>query len=268
MIAVLMPGSEYSGKIVKFLKSIVSDHEIKVFDSVNEMESFFPCAIIVSVLDNNTHLIESVKNSDHFNTNTLIFLIGERKDQAIFIYTYQCDGFILISRLKADLMNFIKKINSRTIVCSELKAVTFGRFELYYKGLPVNFYSKKAKELFALCVDHKGTLVTIDEAADKLWPERFYDENVKQLYRKAAQKIQYALEKEGLFNVFIRHRGSCCINQNLIKCDLFDFLNDPVNNNKLFNGSYMFDYTWAEYTLSDLEKIAYKNSPEYLNRFV
>ena len=46
---------------------------------------------------------------------------------------------------------------------------TFGRFDVFIDGKAVHFPNAKAKELLALCVDHRGGMVTIEEAADKLW---------------------------------------------------------------------------------------------------
>lgn len=46
---------------------------------------------------------------------------------------------------------------------------TFGRFDIFVKGELLIFKSQKAKELVALCVDHRGGVVTMEEAIDKLW---------------------------------------------------------------------------------------------------
>ena len=46
---------------------------------------------------------------------------------------------------------------------------TFGRFDMFVDGRAVYFENAKAKELLALCVDRRGGIVTIEEAADKLW---------------------------------------------------------------------------------------------------
>ncbi len=45
-------------------------------------------------------------------------------------------------------------------------------------GNLVKFRNAKAKELLALCVDHRGGEVTMEEAIDKLWEDRdcdYYD---------------------------------------------------------------------------------------------
>ena len=53
---------------------------------------------------------------------------------------------------------------------------TFGRFDLFINGELVIF-PIKGKELLALCVDNKRRdVVTMEEAVDKLWENRLYDE--------------------------------------------------------------------------------------------
>ena len=77
---------------------------------------------------------------------------------------------------------------------------TFGRFDLFIDGKAVYFSNTKAKELLALCVDHRGGAVTIEEAADKLWEDRIYDSRVKNLYRKAVMQIRQLLSEYGETN--------------------------------------------------------------------
>ena len=75
---------------------------------------------------------------------------------------------------------------------------TFGRFDLFIDGKAVYFSNTKAKELLALCVDHRGGAVTIEEAADKLWEDRIYDSRVKNLYRKAVMCLRQLLLEHGV----------------------------------------------------------------------
>lgn len=70
---------------------------------------------------------------------------------------------------------------------------TFGRFDMFVDGEAVYFANTKAKELLALCVDRKGGSVTIEEAVDKLWEGRAYDNRVKNLYRKAVMYLRQLL---------------------------------------------------------------------------
>ena len=79
---------------------------------------------------------------------------------------------------------------------------TFGRFDVFIDGQAVYFSNTKAKELLALCVDHRGGTVTIEEAADKLWENRVYDSRVKNLYRKAVMQIRQLLAGYGVQLVY------------------------------------------------------------------
>lgn len=138
---------------------------------------------------------------------------------------------------------------------------TFGRFEVYIDGRAVYFPNSKAKELLALCVDHRGGTVTLEEAADKLWEDRAYDERVKNLYRKAVMQIRQILSEYHAEEIFFAGRGACQVAAQKIDCDYYGFLeNDPeaVRAWKM-SGGYLQEYSWAEETGARLEMA--ENSP-------
>lgn len=122
----------------------------------------------------------------------------------------------------------------------------FGKFVVLYNGKAVDFKSPKAKELFALCADHCGADVSIEEAVDKLWSDRPYDDKVKGLYRRAVMNIRRTMEQYNIENVFFANRGVCKINPTNIKCDYYRYKNAPLANAHLYNDEYLNDYSWAE----------------------
>lgn len=127
---------------------------------------------------------------------------------------------------------------------------TFDRFDLFVGDRPVHFANAKAKELLAILVDHRGADVTMGFLIDMLWPDREYDENVKQLYRKAISYLHRTLGACGAAAVFSSSRGSCRVNPAAFSCDYYDFLaGDPAARAK-FNEKYMYEYSWAEETLA------------------
>lgn len=128
----------------------------------------------------------------------------------------------------------------------------FGKFGVFKSGKAVKFISGKSKELFALCADHCGADVTIEEAADKLWGDRPYDEKVKALYRKAVMNIRRTMKENHIDNVFSVNRGSCKINPPNVKCDYYRYKSAPNANLQLFTGEYLSDYSWAEETAATL----------------
>lgn len=121
----------------------------------------------------------------------------------------------------------------------------FGRFDVFADGHLVNISSSKAKELLALCVDHCGGDVTMEEAIDKLWENRACDQRSKNLYRKTVSYLHHLFEELGRPEVFSSARGRCHLNRELVDCDYFRYLaGESVN----FAGEYLSHYAWAEET--------------------
>lgn len=148
--------------------------------------------------------------------------------------------------------------NARLLIRRQKKRVfvrTLGRFDLIIDDQVVDLPNAKAKELFALCVDHKGGHVSMEEAVDKLWEDRIYDERVKNLYRKATMSLRKVFQEYGLEEVFVNKRGSCNINPELMDCDYFDVLEHKKQNldyKNMLVGTYMPEYSWAEETNAQL----------------
>lgn len=126
---------------------------------------------------------------------------------------------------------------------------TFGRFDMFINEELIYFSNAKAKELLALCVDHEGGDVWMEEAVDKLWGDRPYDERTKNLYRKAVSYCRRLLNQYGYANVFQSRRGRCHIQKESVECDLFQYKKDP---SFPFEGEYMIDYEWARETEAKL----------------
>lgn len=134
----------------------------------------------------------------------------------------------------------------------KIRIQMFGRFDVFVDDEVLHFQNKKSKELLALCMDHKGGMVSMEEVIDKLWPERLYDEKVKRLYRKAVICVQEVLDKAGIGQIFINKRGKCHVVTSGIECDYYTYLENPAENVDLFQEEYLFDYEWGEETLAQL----------------
>lgn len=128
---------------------------------------------------------------------------------------------------------------------------TFGRFDLFIDGSPVRFSNAKAKELLALCIDHKGGTVRMEEAVDKLWEGSPFNENVKTRYRKAVAYLNALFLEYQVPGVFESGYGTCCIKKDSIDCDYYEYLESEGKST--FFGEYMFEYSWAEETTALLE---------------
>ncbi len=195
-------------------------------------------------------------------SGAVICLIGKDKQDAVEAYTNKCDLFLKQPFREEELR---EKMEVFFLLSRRLKSVwvrTFGVFDVFVDAMPVNFGSAKAKELFALCVDHRGSTVTIPEVIDKLWPERKCDEKSKRLYRKAVMMINKTFAQLGIPDVFRCVRGGCMVHVDGIDCDLYRFLKDPVRYFSSFNGRYLIDYAWSEEMLGQLVRQALLVDPD------
>lgn len=85
----------------------------------------------------------------------------------------------------------------------------------------------------------------MEEAIDKLWANRAYDERSKNLYRKTVSYLHHLFEALNRQDVFSSARGRCHLNREAVDCDYFRYLSgDYVH----FTGEYLSNYSWAEET--------------------
>lgn len=157
--------------------------------------------------------------------------------------------------LAIQIVYFVAKSSFRHI-----NARMFGRFELVVDGKTVHFSNRKAKELLALCIDHQGGEVSIEEATDKLWEDRAYDQQVKNLYRKAVMSLHATLKEAGAEGLLINGRGYCCVDTKMFTCDYYSFLAGGSDGMKAYvqNRTYLFDYSWAEEARTNCEELYMK----------
>lgn len=153
---------------------------------------------------------------------------------------------------RADILDMSERAKLLSYRQIRVRAVMFGRFQVFARDEVISFTNAKAKELLALCMDHRGGEVMMEEAIDKLWPDRVYDERVKKLYRKAVMNLQSTLRDSDAEDIFVTRRGACNVVTRLIDCDYYHYLEDKEANSELFDGEYLFDYAWGEETVARL----------------
>jgi len=191
--------------------------------------------------------------------------LRETSPGIVLIYTTEnMERLADVIRMKADYCMIkpygrddIEDAAQRAILLSKrqkkhLTAHMFGRFDVFLDGQALCFKNAKSKELLALCMDRCGGNVSMEEVIDKLWPERAYDEKVKRLYRKAVMNLRGTLREKGITEFFQTARGSCHISKEEVECDYYTYLIEPEKNEKMFQGDYLFDYSWGEETLANL----------------
>ena len=124
---------------------------------------------------------------------------------------------------------------------------TFGNFEVYLDGIPVEFQYSKTKELLAYLVDRQGALCTNHELMAVLW-----EDAVKESYFR---DVRADLLKALPDNIFSRQWGKIGMQTEKISCDYYDWVDGKPAAINAYNGEYMTQYSWSEKTLGSLLSI-------------
>lgn len=202
------------------------------------------------------HEIRTSVNSIYNNLN--ILRMGEYGDNIYLEEAFISAEYLLHlvnNALSAMEENDVEK-GLRDESHKRLKVRTFGEFDIFIDGELIEFTNKKAKELFAICIDNCGGEVAMKKVINLLWEGRNYDEKVKRLYRKAVVYLNTLFEEYGVEEVFSNGRGHCHVNRYELDCDYYEVLDGKNIKETLFNGKYMSNYSWGEETCGILCRLA------------
>ena len=244
-------------KLEKMLRGI---REVNVVGSFGDSEKALEYAEenIVEFALLNTELypndgLDLGRNLRKVRPGIVLIYITKNTDRLVDVLKMKADYCIMVPYGREDIEDAVER--AKLLIKRQKKCVTvrmFGRFDVFVDGRLLYFKNAKSKELLALCMDRCGGSVSMEEAVDKLWPERVYDEKVKRLYRKAVMNLQGALKEKGITELFQTKRGSCHISSDEVECDYFTYLVESEKNSRMFQGEYLFDYSWGEETLANL----------------
>ena len=148
-------------------------------------------------------------------------------------------------KIKRELENLRRPISQK----KKLKVQTFGNFEVYIDGKPLNFKYRRTKELFAYLVDRVGAMCSVGEIIGIL----FEDEGGREDYfQKLRRDLLSTLEEVGCENAIVHKRGMLGVVVTELHCDYYDYLNNKKELATSYFGEYMSQYSFAEYTNAHL----------------
>lgn len=183
-------------------------------------------------------------------------LIGTKQEIGSHAFRSNCDRILISPYKEHEAQECIEEISRICQQPVEVTIRTFGSFDVMVNGRTVIFHNAKAKELLALCIDQTGRIVTAKKAIAKLWPDRFYDECTKRLYRKAVSAVTDTLHINGISHIFCHFRGGCIANVRDSDCDYLSFLANPAEQLQQPYQFYLPQYDWAEEGIGRLTRLA------------
>lgn len=138
-----------------------------------------------------------------------------------------------------------------------IRIVTFGDFNVFADGKPVDFRYSKAMELFAVLVNAAGRQVSPDRLRNMLWADNEPGTNHASYLSILKKDMIDTLRRVNAEDIIIRGEKGLSVDRAAVDCDYFDYIEDlPVSSG--FDGRYMEQYSWAEPTVGELTAIERK----------
>ena len=135
-------------------------------------------------------------------------------------------------------------------------ARTFGAFELFVDGRPVEFKYTKTKEIVAVLVNKRGSQTTNGEIIATLWEDDGDPEKKLSYLRNLRQDLQNTFTRLKLTDLLRKQRGSMAIAADRIDCDLYDWIARKDKSRYRYMGDYMNQYSWAEAVHAELDAMS------------
>ncbi|MCR5273522.1 MAG: response regulator [Lachnospiraceae bacterium] len=162
---------------------------------------------------------------------------------ALDAFDNDCSGY-LIKPITADAIEHQLKILRFSVEKEAKKRVRlqcFGNFEVFIDNIPAGFSYSMSKEIVAILADRKGALCSNAQISAMLWEDGEHPEYFKSLRRDVLDTFK----KAGCEDAIVHQRGVLGLNINKVDCDFW-------NDEDMYNGEYMTQYSWAEDTNSEL----------------
>ncbi len=257
--------------LVDTLKKVFPDEEDMIcgfenareaLDFVKGYEGSFPYAFLDIRLGEMLG-IELAKEIKEVRPETRIIFCTAYPEYAMDAFSVHAVGYLLKPITEEQVRQTLRQIDlmmSKDPKPERNKLViqTFGHFEAFCDGRPLPWERAKAKELLAFLVDQRGAAATNAEIALTLWE----DDSKSRSVQTIISSLRKTLKRVGMGDVLVRARNRTSVNVGKIKCDLYDYLSGDTMAINAYQGEYMSNYSWAEFTNAYLyTKIFLKGEP-------
>jgi hypothetical protein len=187
------------------------------------------------------------------NEGSLNVTLPDRKTGKLRDFSLTCTPYVHDKKTLYEILVYDRMTQDPNRASGKtIFARTFGHFDLFVNGQPVNFSGKKEKELMALLIDRNGGTLSSSEAISYLWENEEASERVAVRYRKLAMGLKNTLTQYGIEHILINNHGIRSVDVNAFQCDYYELLKGNEKYKNSFHNVYMADYSWAEDTLATL----------------
>lgn len=183
-----------------------------------------------------------------------IIFVTSHECYALDAFSVHATGYLLKPVSIEDIRRELTFLYQERKISKRIQVRTFGGFDIFVDGKPLSFKRTKSKELLAYLIDRRGCSVTLRNAADILFEDGQYDLSRRKYMQTIYAELRSTLQEAGAEGMLKKHHNSYAVDIEAFDCDSYRFLNgDPIAINN-YRHDYMICYSWAEYSMGELEK--------------
>lgn len=214
----------------------------------------------IALLDIEMPGIDGIALAKHLKelqkTLNIIFVTGY-SDYMMDAFALHASGYLLKPVLPAAIQTELHNLRFPPPVERKkaIRAQCFGNFEVYAHGKPLEFNRKKTKELFAYLVSRRGAACGNRELAAILWEDQADSQSAQSNFRNLVADLMAVLRANRAEDVIQRSFGSLAVVPDLLDCDYYDFFRGDVRAVNSYEGEFMAQYSWAEFTVGYLNRL-------------
>lgn len=236
------------------LKEAVQDCDILAFSSPGKaLAQASSASFHVAFLDiemGSANGLTFAKRLKDIQPDIHIVFVTSYAKYAVDAFKLHATGYLMKPALTEDILRELTFIYGEGIpTVKKVRVQTFGGFEIFVDGNPLQFKRSKAKELLACLVDRRGTSLTTAEACAVLWEDKSGGESQKSYLRTAITELKATLGEAGIKDILIKKYNSLAVDSSKIDCDSYRFLNGDPQAVNSYRHDYMPAYSWAEFSI-------------------
>lgn len=240
--------------LVRCIKETEQDADVHDFKKASEALEFYEsnaCEIVfLDIKMRNIDGVELAKKMKCINPKVNIIFttgFGEYREEA---FAMHASGYIIKpvteKKIREELENLRHPVSKA--ITKRIKIVTFGNFEVYIDGMPVEFKYALTKEMLAYLVNRNGAYCTNAEIMAVLW-----EDDVRSSYLSNLKKdLIDTLKEKGCQDLIGTAWGKMRIDTDKVDCDYYDWQMGKIQAINAYRGEYMSQYSWAEFTNASL----------------
>ena len=237
----------------------VPEGELSCFDTPAEALRYAAgAAVDIAFLDISlggmNGLVLAKRLKDINGKTNIIFATGY-SDYALDAFSVQASDYLLKPVTREAVARAMEHLRDPVAVASgkRMRVQTFGNFEVFVDGSPLDFARSKTKELFAYLVNRRGAFCGNDEIIAAIWEDKADSPALKSHFRHLVADLTQTLKHVGVASALIKKHGYLAVAPDEIQCDLYDFYSGKPAAVNSYTGEYMAQYSWAEFINAYLE---------------